>query len=229
MKKCFYVLCLLVLVLSTTAVSVFAASIDPYKADGILISTGELHGQHEQFVVEGGGNIGYTSDGDYVVFKDVDFGDNDKLLNLSSDFCREEASTNVVEFRLGGLEGTLLGEVEVVGSGDWSTYETFTEKSVVAPSGVHDLYVVFKCDTGNTTGGAGNYKTIKIEKTDKTGDVVKPDGSGAEKPTDKPKEETKKPADPKTEEKPQTGDASALMYFILAGAATAGATRLRRK
>lgn len=86
----------------------------------------------------GGSAIGYISNGDYVVYEDVDFGTG----ATSFKAIVADALTANIELRLNSPTGELIGTLPVTSTGDWSIYEEQT-CSVEKVTGVHDLYLVF--------------------------------------------------------------------------------------
>jgi arabinoxylan arabinofuranohydrolase len=93
---------------------------------------------------EGGQNIGYIENGDYVVFNSIDFGSG------ATGFQARVASANSggnIEIRLDSTSGTLVGTCSVAGTGGWQTWTTRT-CTVSGASGTHNLYLRF-------TGGSG--------------------------------------------------------------------------
>ncbi len=93
---------------------------------------------------EGGQNIGYIENGDYVVYNNVDFG------NGATSFQARVASATSggnIEIRLDSSTGTLIGTCSVSGTGGWQTWVTNT-CNVSGVSGTHNLYLIF-------TGGSG--------------------------------------------------------------------------
>ncbi len=93
---------------------------------------------------EGGQNVGFTHNGDYAVYKSVDFKDG------AASFTARVASATEggnIELRLDSITGTLIGTCVVKGTNDWQTYTDAT-CSVSGVSGKHDLYLKF-------TGGEG--------------------------------------------------------------------------
>jgi xylan 1,4-beta-xylosidase len=94
--------------------------------------------------IEGGENVGYIENGDYVVYNNVDFGSG------AAGFQARTASATSggnIEIRLDSLTGPLVGTCAVSGTGNWQTWTT-TTCSVSGVSGKHDLYLKF-------TGGSG--------------------------------------------------------------------------
>ncbi|CUH92940.1 non-reducing end alpha-L-arabinofuranosidase family hydrolase [Herbinix luporum] len=92
----------------------------------------------------GGYNIGYIHNGDYAVYKDIDFdtGAASFKARVASD-----TSGGTIELRLDSPTGKLIGSVSVPGTGGWQNWRDVT-CSVNGATGKHDLYLVF-------TGGSG--------------------------------------------------------------------------
>ncbi|WP_024831748.1 endo-1,4-beta-xylanase [Ruminiclostridium josui] len=88
---------------------------------------------------EGGENVGYIEDGDYIVYKSIDFGN-----GATSFKARVASATNggKIEIRLDSANGTLIGTCPVAATGDWQTWVDAT-CSVSGVSGKHDLYLKF--------------------------------------------------------------------------------------
>ena len=93
---------------------------------------------------EGGENIGFIEDGDYVVYKNIDFGS-----GASSFEARVASDTDggSIELRLDSINGPLIGTCPVDGTGGWQTWTTVA-CDVSGAEGSHDLYLKF-------TGGSG--------------------------------------------------------------------------
>jgi glucuronoarabinoxylan endo-1,4-beta-xylanase len=93
---------------------------------------------------EGGQNIGYIENGDYVVYNSIDFAGG------ATGFQARVASATSggnIEIRLDGITGALVGTCSVAGTGGWQTWTTRT-CNVSGASGTHNLYLRF-------TGGSG--------------------------------------------------------------------------
>ena len=93
---------------------------------------------------EGGRNVGYIENGDWIKVTGVDFG-----TGGSSFDARVSSDTNGgnIEIRLDSLNGTLLGTCAVSGTGGWQNW-ALKSTTVNKVTGVHDLYLKF-------TGGSG--------------------------------------------------------------------------
>ncbi|HEY8463108.1 MAG TPA: carbohydrate-binding protein [Bacillota bacterium] len=93
---------------------------------------------------EGGRNVGYIENGDWILVKGVDFGS-----GATSFEARVASATNGgnIELRLGSPTGKLIGTCAVSGTGGWQSWVT-KSCNVSGATGVQDLYFKF-------TGGSG--------------------------------------------------------------------------
>lgn len=89
---------------------------------------------------EGGENIGFIQDGDYVVYNDVEFGEGAESFTARVS-CAGSGAT--IEIRLDSPTGTLMGSCAVTSTGDWQTW-TDVSCNTTKVSGKHKLYLVFK-------------------------------------------------------------------------------------
>ena len=89
--------------------------------------------------------VSSINNGDYLMVRDVDFGDGAKrfLAGVASG-----AVGGSIELRLGALDGKLLGVCTVSNTGGWNTWEVQAAK-ISKAKGVHDLYFVFKGGEGD--------------------------------------------------------------------------------
>ncbi|WP_425560413.1 family 43 glycosylhydrolase [Luedemannella flava] len=94
---------------------------------------------------EGGMNVGYIANGDYIKVKGVNFGSGATYFNAR---VASAASGGRIELRLDSTSGTVVGTCTVPGTGGWQTW-TNAGCSVSGATGTHDLYLRF-------TGGSGN-------------------------------------------------------------------------
>lgn len=93
---------------------------------------------------EGGENVGFIENGDYAVYRNIDFGSG------ATDFQARVASNSSggkIEIHIDSINGTLIGTCSVAGSGAWQTYVD-ASCSTSRVSGKHDVYLKF-------TGGSG--------------------------------------------------------------------------
>jgi beta-galactosidase len=93
---------------------------------------------------EGGQNVGYIENGDYVSYSNIDFGSGAKSFQAR---VASGTSGGNIELRLDSPTGTLVGTCPVQGTGGWQSWVT-KSCNVSGATGVHDLYLKF-------TGGSG--------------------------------------------------------------------------
>ena len=93
---------------------------------------------------EGGSNIGYIENGDYIGFKDVDFANGADSIDFR---IGSNGASAVLEVRLDSPDGKKIGSLNVAGTGGWQTWAT-QNCPIENTTGKHDLYFVF-------TGGEG--------------------------------------------------------------------------
>uniref|UniRef100_A0A4Y8PQD0 Carbohydrate-binding protein n=1 Tax=Paenibacillus athensensis TaxID=1967502 RepID=A0A4Y8PQD0_9BACL len=93
---------------------------------------------------EGGQNIAFIDNGDYIQFNHVDFGSGASSVNLR---VASNSSGGNIEVRLDSLNGTLAGTCAVPVTGGWQNWVT-QSCGLNTVSGVHSLYLKF-------TGGSG--------------------------------------------------------------------------
>lgn len=99
----------------------------------------DQYGIQSETCDEGGEDIGYIQNGDWIKFNDVDFSYG------ASIFEARVASANSggnIELRLGSTTGTLIGTCAVSGTDNWQSWETVS-CDVSGASGINDLYLVF--------------------------------------------------------------------------------------
>lgn len=84
--------------------------------------------------------IGYLETGDWVRFRDIDFGTgvNRFIVNASTPLANSS-----IQIRLGSPAGTLLGKMDFSATGGWSQFQTQTAALSSSISGRRDIYLVF--------------------------------------------------------------------------------------
>ena len=93
---------------------------------------------------EGGRDVGYIENGDWIGFKNVDFRDGADAI----EFCYASPSGgSSIEVRLDAPDGKLIGTGEVKNTGGWHDFATNTA-ALEKATGNHDLYFVFKGGEG---------------------------------------------------------------------------------
>ncbi len=92
---------------------------------------------------EGGTDVAYIEDGDYIGFKNVDMTGGESIdLRIGSNGA--EAS---LEVRIDSPDGKLIGKMNVEGTGGWQKWAT--QNCTISPvDGSHDLYFVFRGGEG---------------------------------------------------------------------------------
>ncbi|MGC2288061.1 MAG: carbohydrate-binding protein [Candidatus Acidiferrum sp.] len=107
--------------------------------------------------IGGGYDVGFASDGDYAVYKNVDFGTGVSTVAARLACLQANGQGNgggncggTLEFRLDSNTGTLVASITVPSTGGWETWQTTSAANVSAASGVHDLYVVFSAPASGT-------------------------------------------------------------------------------
>ncbi|WP_335987540.1 glycoside hydrolase family 43 protein [Glycomyces sp. MUSA5-2] len=127
----------------TTAGAPQVGTLNPYtRQEAETIAWGS--GIETEPASEGGMNVGWIQNGDYIKVKGVAFGSG------ASSFTARVASAGAggsIELRLGGPNGTLVGTCAVPVTGGWQTWTTAT-CPVSGAAGTQDLYLRF-------TGGGG--------------------------------------------------------------------------
>jgi hypothetical protein len=103
-----------------------------------------MSGVQKETCTEGGQNIGWIENGDYIVFNNVNFGTGALSFNAR---VASATSGGSIEVRLDGIAGSLVGTCTVTGTGG---FQTWTTKScaISGAIGVHNLYLKFTGGTG---------------------------------------------------------------------------------
>ncbi len=123
---------------------------------------------------DGGEDVGYIEDGDWIEFDDVDFGDAG-----AANFTATVATTNdaTIKIMLDDYEyGTEIGTCTISSTGSWSTYTTFS-CDVSNATDEHDVYLVFEGDDGYLFNITSFYFTEAEAETVITASATPDDGS----------------------------------------------------
>jgi len=118
-------------------------SLNPYdtvQAETICWS----QGVETEACTEGGLNVGFIENGDFIKVKGVDFG-----TGATSFDARVASNTNggKIELHLDSLTGTLAGTCDVTGTGGWQNWVTSTCE-VSGATGKRDLFLKFTGESG---------------------------------------------------------------------------------
>jgi glucosylceramidase len=92
--------------------------------------------------MNGGYDVGYADDGDWALYRYIDFGDGASV-NIVSVHVASAGTGGVLEFRLGSAVGPLIGSVVIPLTGGWQTWTTVAG-TISGVTGVNDLCIVFK-------------------------------------------------------------------------------------
>ncbi|CZT55492.1 Endo-1,4-beta-xylanase A precursor [Eubacteriaceae bacterium CHKCI005] len=100
-------------------------------------------------VKDEGNNLGYTNNGDWVMYKNIDFAD-DCAVQVEMFYSGEgTGEDSCVEVRADAVDGTLLATVATPPTGTWSDYRTATADLEHIPEGVKNIYFVFRGSKNN--------------------------------------------------------------------------------
>jgi len=98
--------------------------------------------------LDGGYDVGFASDGDYAVYKNVDFGA--RVSSVNARMACNGNCNGALEFHLDSVSGTLVASVTIPSTAGWQNWNTATVPASSA-TGVHDLYVVFNAPPSGTS------------------------------------------------------------------------------
>ena len=107
-------------------------------------SYSEQKGIQTETCSEGGSDVAYVENGDWIGFRDVDFGSGADGVNLRIASNGAQAS---VEVHLGAPDGTCIGTIDVEGTGGWQKWATQT-CNIEPTRGMQDVYLVFTGEEG---------------------------------------------------------------------------------
>ncbi len=106
-----------------------------------------------------GQSVGYTEEGDYLAWNQVNFGTGIKTVSLR---VASGSTGGTVEFHLGSPNGTLIASAAVGNTGSWGAWTT-VNASVSGASGIQSLYIVFRGgDPATTADGLFNLNWVKF-------------------------------------------------------------------
>lgn len=108
-----------------------------------------------------GYDLGYSADGSYALYKSLDFGAGATGVNVRLACDNSGGSCGgTVEFHLDSLTGPLAATATVPSTAGWQSWATAAGTISGSPSGVHDVYVVFK-NSGKSSLGNFNWFQFK--------------------------------------------------------------------
>jgi hypothetical protein len=130
-------------------------------------SYSSMSGVQTETCSEGGLNVGYIHNNDWVRYGSVNFG-----TGVSGFSARVASNTTggTIKLRLDASGGTQIGSCNVTGTGGWQTWTTINS-TASGVTGVHDLYLVFSGTTSDYlfnlnhfvfTAGSSRLETVVI-------------------------------------------------------------------
>jgi glucosylceramidase len=105
----------------------------------------------------GGYDLGFSSGGDYAVYKNVDFGNG--VNGVSARLACAGNCGGTLEFHLDSVNGALAASVTIPATAGWQIWTTAAASA--SATGVHDLYVVFKSPPSGTS-SLGNFNWFQF-------------------------------------------------------------------
>ena len=117
---------------------------------------------------DGGMDVGFIENGDYIAFKNMDFGAGADSFTVKAG---SETEGGKIALHLDSPTGKLIGTCTVTGTEGWTEWSNFSCE-VSGASGTHTLYMVFEGDDGFLM----NLDSFSF-KTDKTAGDVNGDGA----------------------------------------------------
>ncbi|MDX8364640.1 carbohydrate-binding protein [Cytobacillus sp. IB215665] len=135
--------------------------------------------------VGSGQNVGWTDNGDYIAFENVDFGtETPKGIEAR---VASQSIGGTIEVRLDGVDGPLLGTVDIQHTGGWQNWVTNTS-TISNVTGTHDVYLVFK----GVASGIGNLNWFVFTST--TGQVESVEEEPDEQPENSAGDDNQNPS-----------------------------------
>lgn len=90
--------------------------------------------------INGGSGVGYINSGNYLVFRNVNFGSN--AASFKAFVANGNTTTTNIDIKLNSTSGTIVGTLSISPTGGWNTYVEKTCNTTIS-SGTYDLYLVF--------------------------------------------------------------------------------------
>jgi hypothetical protein len=113
--------------------------VDPYnRIEAETMSWSE--GIETEVCSEGGRNVGFIENGDYIKVNWLNFGEGAESFTASAS---SAGNGGTIELHLDKKDGKLVGSCEIPSTGGWQDWKEFT-CPVSGAEGQHDLYLVFK-------------------------------------------------------------------------------------
>jgi hypothetical protein len=104
---------------------------------------------------DGGFDIGYSADGGWLEFDNVEFGAGPSAVDIR---WASGGSGGVLEFHLDSLSGPIIAQGPAPVTGGWQSWQTFS----TPVSGAQDLHTLFVVFRGAATNGLGNLNWFRF-------------------------------------------------------------------
>ena len=88
----------------------------------------------------GGYDVGFADDGDYAVYKNVDFGPGVTQVTVR---VASGGNGGRIEFHLDDVEGPIVASVDIPSTGGWQSWTTVSA-TALGGAGIHDVFATFK-------------------------------------------------------------------------------------
>ena len=83
-------------------------------------------------------------EGDYVTYSNLNFGPSGTTNSITVSYAKRNSNSGIVEMRLDGPTGPLIGEFVPQSTGDWGIFDTITADITASVDGTYDLTFVGK-------------------------------------------------------------------------------------
>jgi glucosylceramidase len=101
----------------------------------------------------GGYDLGYSANGSYAVYKNLDFGSGVTGVDVRLACLASEGTCGgTVEFHLDSVAGPLAATATIPSTGGWQNWQTASGTISGSPNGVHDVYLVMKANSMKSLG-----------------------------------------------------------------------------
>ncbi len=112
----------------------------------------------EKIGTDSGNGVGYIENGNYLVYKNINFGTG--AASFKAHVANGNNSSTTIQLRTGSSTGAIIGSLTVPATGGWDTYKDLST-TVSGVSGVKDLYLCF-----NGSVNVGSFSFSKSGTTD---------------------------------------------------------------
>ena len=101
-------------------------------------------GVQTEVLDDGGMDVGYIENGDYIAFRQINFGTGAQTFTAKAGSATDGGT---IALHLDAPDGKLIGSCQVTGTDGWTEWKQFSCE-VSGAAGVHTLYLVFEGDDG---------------------------------------------------------------------------------